>query len=355
VKAADLPKDGAAEDGGSPKSASASKQKVNKVLGEYGKSKSLLHDTSSKVEIFMKLAELPRPGNYYIVVYTRLGSDKTWSHVITTEHNEEVDVEVSFNKAAKLRFMMQTQRFMRFEVYKLKDREFKEDLTKQKFIGSFNCTLIEVLLARGRPGTGWFIMDLVHPKKGTAAQGKLGAFGEEDNVSKQQISFDCSCTGVPSADTWKRRADSFIVINRQQKKAADADDGKEETDGTEGKDGKNAKDGKDAKDCKLFAPVLRTEVVRASKMPKWERVYLMAEHLWPKSDADDVLLEVHDWFRVAKPGLIGETWLRFREVDTHFRNTSELTLAVLKPAKKGTHIPPGSTKVKAGMKLETTE
>lgn len=288
---------------------------VHKVLGIYDQGMTLLTDLSTKVDLSFKLAGLERKGSYFIVTYTRAGHhQKTWEHIGTTEFNCEEARDVTFQTNVRTRFMMETPRFLHFECYKVRDAEFKEDLTKQKFIGTCSCRLVEILLALSK-GSGWQILDVIHPIKGEVPQGMLGIYAAEDDKSKQEISFECSAMQLTSTDPWKRRADPYLVMTRTN---AQLENGRGDCTG-----------------------IYRTCVARKTSKPSWERIALSAEHLWPRADEEHVLIQVRDWFRQSKHRLVGETWLRYTEIDSAFRKGMELRLQLYRP-KKGEHIPNGS-------------
>eukprot|EP00928_Gymnodinium_smaydae_P082586 TRINITY_DN6590_c1_g1_i1.p1 TRINITY_DN6590_c1_g1~~TRINITY_DN6590_c1_g1_i1.p1 ORF type:complete len:1298 (-),score=119.50 TRINITY_DN6590_c1_g1_i1:74-3967(-) len=297
------------------------------LLGVFSKQRELVNEYSSAISIYLKLGKIGREyDEFYVAAYWKVAEGACWVHYHTTEvqvRSAEDNEELTFTSVCNVRFYLCETRFLRFEVYRVKDPERLNDNRHQKFVGSVTTSLIEVILERSN-GHGWKKMDLVHPMREGQFRGILAAYAEEDRISRQIVSFELSGHSFRSTDIWKSRADTYCVIHREVK----AND-----------------------DTVKVEPIWRTEVARRTGEPQWKRLSFNASTAWSRGKQRGLMFEVRDWFRVARHNSIGEAWLDYEELAGCFQSSLPYTLQVYARPAKGRHLPRQDCKYRADSKL----
>jgi GAF domain-containing protein len=275
------------------------------------KPKIMMKDFSTRLQLNIKLCSIPKPDSFFVVIYSRLSNEQNWIQLGQTESNEGERDLWSFNKTFEVKFSIARHRLLRFEVFKVRDPMFLDDLKYQKFVGCAAASVVEVAMARSK-GTGWMVRDLHHPTNGKIGLGKIAVWGEEDWILKQSVSFALSGHNIPSADMWKLRSDAYCVMRRV----------------APGKNGEEMKP----------ESVFKTEVARTSRNPKWQRIQCPVPQLWPVDIKQDVLMEVKDWFRTTSNKRLGDTWLSYTELQQAFSDSRPLILPIFQQKKKGKRV-----------------
>lgn len=277
-------------------------------------------DFSSMVEVSIRIEELGRVEKVMAVAYTKCAQDPQWQELGSTESQEDAAGAPVFKKSFKMEFKVGYVRFLRVELYRIRDPLSPEDLAAQKLLGTLDATVAEVLMARRQTqSAGWLVRDLQPPlewpQEPISARGCL--FAEEDVGAKQVITFTMRAKGLSSTDFWKGRADAYCILHRTSNPGLSYSDEEQDVECT---------------------PVYRSEVVRKTNYPKWKRVEFSAAQVCNNQLDQDIIIEVHDWFRVQSPRYIGECILNFSELARAFRNNTIVTRPICVVEGMRTHL-----------------
>eukprot|EP00928_Gymnodinium_smaydae_P049153 TRINITY_DN3296_c0_g1_i1.p1 TRINITY_DN3296_c0_g1~~TRINITY_DN3296_c0_g1_i1.p1 ORF type:complete len:1291 (-),score=233.61 TRINITY_DN3296_c0_g1_i1:496-4368(-) len=288
----------------------------DQCLKGFSRTRELLSNWTSTINIFLKLTNVGNPyDEFFIVVYWRKSDSPIWVYCKTTDvqlFEGAATPELTFATTVAIQFQVTELRFLRFEVYRVKDPDNLDDLRVQRFIGSCTTSLIEILLERGR-SAGWLKLDLGHPAKLGESQGVLGAYAEEELFYKQKISFDLQGISLKSTDRWKAKPDAYCVVYREVKAQAEA--------------------------ATQVEPILRTKVHRKSGDPHFGRVSFTTSTGWLRGKERGLLLEIRDWFRVHRHSPVGEAWFDYNAIISNFQGAAPYKLDLFAKPSRNKHLP----------------
>ncbi|CAE7302422.1 Cpne9 [Symbiodinium sp. KB8] len=251
----------------------------------------LLHDYSSIVLLSLRCEGLRKGRNTLAVVYSKLGTDDLWTEYGSTEICGQETCWPVWEKMFELQFRIEHVRLIRVEIYIIRNQNMQEDLMEQKFVGSAEFNLAEAVYARSNPKNhGWLKKKLenVRRKPRDPPLGKLLVYAEESINAKVELSFQLSAHDLKSTDFWKRKCDPYFVMNRIE--------GVYDT-------------------GELFlAPVYRSEVARKTSEASYEESSYTVAQTSSCDIYQDVIITVHDWFRLGQDRYIGECITTFEEL-----------------------------------------
>jgi len=251
----------------------------------------LLHDYSSIVLLSLRCEGLRKGRNTVAVVYSKLGTDDLWTEYGSTEICGQETCWPVWEKMFELQFRIEHVRLIRVEIYIIRNQNMQEDLMEQKFVGSAEFNLAEAVYARCNPKNhGWLKKKLenVRRKPRDPPLGKLLIYAEESINAKVELSFQLSAHDLKSTDFWKRKCDPYFMMNRIE--------GVYDT-------------------GELFlAPVYRSEVARKTGEASYEESSYTVAQTSSCDIYQDVIITVHDWFRLGQDRYIGECITTFEEL-----------------------------------------
>eukprot|EP00929_Paragymnodinium_shiwhaense_P120276 TRINITY_DN92204_c0_g1_i1.p1 TRINITY_DN92204_c0_g1~~TRINITY_DN92204_c0_g1_i1.p1 ORF type:complete len:1332 (+),score=372.34 TRINITY_DN92204_c0_g1_i1:198-4193(+) len=275
----------------------------------------LASDNMSRMLLYIKLCALAKQDQFVCVIYTKVGQHPEWKQLTMTDYNEELTDIVTFTKDMEFRYCFEKSRLLRFEVYKVRDPVFIDDLRYQKYVGNAQVSVGEMMRGRNKL-TGWLVKDLVHPVKGSVNNngvplGKIALWLEEDPNLKQEVSFNMSGVKVPSGDLWKMSPDAYCIFKRVIPGEA----------------------GSRMRTLDLW----RTEVARHSRTPKFKRLVFPVPQLWPYDIKQDVIIELRDFIRVSTDKVIGDAHLSYGDLMQAFKDSRPMVTPVYHAKGKRVH------------------
>lgn len=277
-------------------------------------------DLSSKILLSLRCEDLVRGRNTMVVLYSRWKEDAFWTEQGTTEISGQDTRWPSWDKHFEVEFKVEAIRLMRAEVYLVRKQNMIEDLMEQKFLGSCEFILTEAMMARAQDSThGWMVKKLEthNRKRGEPPPGRLCAFAEESTGAKMEIFFKSRAVNIQSTDFWKRKADPYFMVQRQD---GATDDGEV-----------------------ILRPVVRSEVARKTAEPRFAQLSLTAAQACGCFFTQDIMITFHDWFRLGSDRYIGECVVNFEELEKAAARGQPLTMPICR--RDGPRLP-GLTRVR---------
>lgn len=264
--------------------------RLGKESGITPESGLLLLDNSSRVEISVRCEYLPRRLPVMLVGYTKWCSEGArWVECGKTEVNGTNARFPVFLKTFDIDFRLDMQRLLRVELYYVRAEECPQELARQKFLGSAEVLLNDVMMARGKQdGNGWYYKNLTtyKQKDKDIPQGRVALFAEEAENSKREVVFKLRAEGLPWTDMWKRKVDPYFILNRTKTLSEEGELG--------------------------WEPVYRSEVARHTSNPEWKFLKLSVNQICNCNSDQDIIFEIWDWFRVSRKRYIGDVCCNFR-------------------------------------------
>lgn len=249
-------------------------------------------DLSSKILLSLRCEDLLRGRNTMVVLYSRWKEDHVWTELGTTEICGQTTTWPSWDKHFEVEFKVEAIRLMRAEVYMVRKQNMIEDLMEQKYVGSCEFILTEAMMARAsEKNHGWMVKKLeTHTRKrGDPPPGKICAFAEESHGAKVEIFFHSRAVNIKSTDFWKRKADPYFMVQRQEGATEDGE--------------------------VILRPVLRSEVARKTAEPRFNQLSLTAAQACGCQFGLDFMITFHDWFRLGSDSYIGECVINYEELE----------------------------------------
>eukprot|EP00931_Biecheleriopsis_adriatica_P062526 TRINITY_DN37704_c0_g1_i1.p1 TRINITY_DN37704_c0_g1~~TRINITY_DN37704_c0_g1_i1.p1 ORF type:complete len:1138 (-),score=218.32 TRINITY_DN37704_c0_g1_i1:32-3445(-) len=283
----------------SPSSSSSSSRRVAP------KAELLSADLSSKIFLSLRCEDLQRGKNSIVVVYRKYKEDRFWTEIGMSEVFGQDTTWPAWEKDFEIEFKVEKVHLVRAEVYLVRKPHMIEDLMEQKYVGAAEFVLTQAMMARANAkNLGWMTRNLEHHgrKKGGPPIGKIAVYAEEWSAAKTELFFKVRGSGMQSTDMWKRRCDPYFVVNRAE-----------------------AKD--DTGEVQLF-PVFRSEVARKTTDPKFGQCRVTAAMTCGCLMYQDIIITVHDWFRLGGDRYIGECVINFDELQKGASRSVPMTLPV---------------------------
>eukprot|EP00440_Ansanella_granifera_P053373 gb/GFBE01057854.1/.p1 GENE.gb/GFBE01057854.1/~~gb/GFBE01057854.1/.p1 ORF type:complete len:1149 (+),score=234.03 gb/GFBE01057854.1/:1-3447(+) len=265
----------------------------------------MVSDLSSKILLSMRCEALAKGKNSIVVVYTKIKDDPFWTEVGVSEICGQDTRYPVWEKPFEVEFRVEQVRLVRAEVYIIRKQNMIEDLMEQKFVGSTEFILNEAMMARANEEKhGWLVKKLeTHQRKrGAPPPGRLAAYAEESNTAKVELYFKSRATGLQSTDFFKRKCDPYFVVNRLE--VLD-EFGELE-----------------------LKPCFRSEVARRTSDPTFGQCRLTAAQTCGCQIQQDIIITVHDWFRLGNDKYIGECVLNFEELQKAAARGQPLTMPI---------------------------
>eukprot|EP00930_Biecheleria_cincta_P034173 TRINITY_DN23632_c0_g1_i1.p1 TRINITY_DN23632_c0_g1~~TRINITY_DN23632_c0_g1_i1.p1 ORF type:complete len:1172 (+),score=217.27 TRINITY_DN23632_c0_g1_i1:111-3626(+) len=262
-------------------------------------------DLSSKILLSLRCEDLVRGRNTMAVLYSRWKEDAFWTELGTTEICGQDTRWPSWDRQFEVEFKVEAVRLIRVEVYFIRKQNMIEDLMEQKFLGSCEFILTEAMMARAQDRThGWLMkrLETHNRKRGEPLPGRLYAFAEESQGAKVEIFFKSKAANIQSTDFWKRKADAYFMVQRQE---GSTDDGEV-----------------------ILHPVLRSEVARKTPEPRFKLLSLTAAQACGCTFSQDIMITFHDWFRLGGDKYIGECVVTFEELQKAAARGQPITMPI---------------------------
>mmetsp|Transcript_49618 Transcript_49618/g.106271 ORF Transcript_49618/g.106271 Transcript_49618/m.106271 type:complete len:1103 (+) Transcript_49618:217-3525(+) len=271
----------------------------------------LKKDLSSRINVCVRCEALQKAGPTFVAVFTRWSQEEQWTELGVTEVVDTDTINPNFERLFGTQFRVEASRILRFEAYRVRDSICIEDLAVQRFLGAIEVYLVEAMVARAQ-GNGWLVKEMQNLKNmedGSGSPGRIAVFAEEDMTAKQSVSFVMRGRQLKSTDFWKRRADTYCILNRTAEQPPDDDE--------------------DEKELRC-TPLLKTEVQRKNNAPAFNRIELTVPAICCNDRDREIIIEVWDWFRVHEHRYIGECVLTFEDFHKAFRDAKPLVVPICK-------------------------
>ncbi len=265
----------------------------------------------SRVELSLSCLDVRKKCSTRVFAYQKLsGEDRTqWELTGSTEVHPESS-NPSYIRSVVVDFRFEVSQRMRFELYNVINPQHAQLPDRQELLGLCECTLGEIVASRRVRKA------LQHPSKG--ASGYVEVVAEEMSRLRNLVSFTLRCSDLPIKNPLTRSCHPYAVVyrglDRQFKKER-----KVEPQGVEEGGGEDDSDaGFDDSENPLWGlpikkigrsepsavaqettavPVLRTEVIRRTRRPTWERVELSVQQLCRGNSKRPILIEIWSWTR----------------------------------------------------------
>lgn len=278
-----------------------------------------------------------------IVLYAKRGAAKTWKKLGESEVVRGSSWP-NYRECFGVPFRVEQVLLLRLEVYRVRDELDIDDLRSQAFVGCAEFTMVDTIKARMKAGPvipgsegitdGWFYQSLQSHRP--ESQGQVALWAEEDIGAKSFVSFEVSCSELRQTDFWKRKPDPYLVYYRttlqKQRPKSQFDDKRAPTLSTVGATSEEDTWVDTADVTRL--EVMRSEIVRKTKAPRWRRSHIAVQKLCNGQSFQQIAIEVYDWYKMREPRLIGSCYTTFDDLSRCNRRRETLPLTLFTTLKR---------------------
>eukprot|EP00746_Dinoflagellata_sp_MGD_P009881 gnl/MRDRNA2_/MRDRNA2_120223_c0_seq1.p1 gnl/MRDRNA2_/MRDRNA2_120223_c0~~gnl/MRDRNA2_/MRDRNA2_120223_c0_seq1.p1 ORF type:complete len:810 (+),score=147.23 gnl/MRDRNA2_/MRDRNA2_120223_c0_seq1:113-2542(+) len=257
-------------------------------------------DLSSRVELHIECQKLKKKIAACAIVYTRRSQDPKWHEIGKTETIFDTKAP-TFVKSVILDYNFEIQQKVRVELYNI-TKAGDPNMSAQEYIGFAEGFVGEIVASR----TSSLVRTLTGVKSPNVGEALMSA--EELSRVKHQCSFTMRASGLPVMDFFSRNADPYAIVYRTHPK--------DET-------------------GERSVPVYRTEVIKRSLKPQWQKIEISVQQLCRGEESRPVRIEIWDWNRTQQHSFIGEVETSYADLHRAFQDERPLVLQLYNNRKKG--------------------
>lgn len=202
-----------------------------------------------------------------VILYVGNVVSGTWREFARTEMIRD-NLNPKFVKTFQIDYRFEEIQPLRFLCYDVDNSS--ADLTKQDFIGEFQCKLADIVTAKQKT----LSRPLKHPKHPNSKRGNITIIAEEVLQLTQQFTFRFAGKHLDKKDLFGK-SDPYLVINKL------------------------------VGDSSQSVPVLKTEVIMKTLDPQWKPFTIGASKLCGGDLERPLYIECYDWNRSGSHELIG--------------------------------------------------
>jgi hypothetical protein len=252
------------------------------------------------VELHIECQKLKKKIAACAIVYTRRSQDPKWHEIGKTETIFDTKAP-TFVKSVILDYNFEIQQKVRVELYNI-TKAGDTNMSAQEYIGFAEGFIGEIVATR----TGALVKPLQGVKNPNVGEALMSA--EELSRVKHQCSFNMRAAGLPVMDFFSRNADPYAIVYRTHPK--------DET-------------------GERSVPVYRTEVIKRSLKPQWQKIEISVQQLCRGEESRPVRIEIWDWNRTQQHSFIGEVETSYADLHRAFQDERPLVLQLYNNRKAG--------------------
>lgn len=257
-------------------------------------------DLSSRVELHIECQRLKKKIAACAIVYTRRSQDPKWHEIGKTETIFDAR-EPKFVKSVILDYNFEIQQKVRVELYNM-TKPGDTNMQAQEYVGFAESFIGEIVASRSSS----LVKPLVGVKNPNVGEVLLAA--EELSRVKHQCSFNMRAQGLPVMDFFSRNSDPYAIVYRTNPKDEVGD---------------------------RSVPVYRTEVIKRSLNPKFQKIEISVQQLCRGEESRPVRIEIWDWNRTQQHSFIGEVDTTYSDLHRAFQDERPLVLQLYNNRKSG--------------------